>query len=138
MRVRDDLQPAWVRGEPRLLERMIANLLDNGIRHNEAGGWLDVSTRTEGGTVRVVVANGGAQIDPADALTLGEPFRRLGRSVDGFGLGLSIVRSVAGVHGGSTEITAPEAGGLSVRVEVPSAPGAAESRAPEARSALKT
>jgi len=138
VRVRDDLQPAWVRGEPRLLERMIANLLDNGIRHNEAGGWLDVSTRTQDGTVRVVVANGGAQIDPADALTLGEPFRRLGRSVDGFGLGLSIVRSVAGAHGGSTEITAPEAGGLSVRVEVPSAPRAAESRAPEPRSVLRT
>jgi signal transduction histidine kinase len=49
--VRDDLLPAWTRGEPALLERMIANLIDNGIRHNEPGGWLRVSTRSEGGRV---------------------------------------------------------------------------------------
>ena len=52
-------------GEPALLERMIANLIDNGIRHNEPGGWLRVSTRSEGGQVRLTVANGGAVIDPA-------------------------------------------------------------------------
>ena len=57
--VRDELEPAWTRGEPALLERMIANLLDNGIRHNEPGGWLRVSTQSEGGRVRLTVANGG-------------------------------------------------------------------------------
>jgi signal transduction histidine kinase len=134
VRVRDDLQAAWVRGDPRLLERMIANLVDNGIRHNEDGGWLDVSTRTEDGIVRVVVANGGPPIDPADALTLAEPFRRLGQSIDGFGLGLSIVRSVADAHGGSSEMTAPDVGGLSVRVELPSAPRDVGSPAPQPRS----
>ena len=46
--VRDDLEPAWTRGEPALLERMIANLVDNGIRHNQPGGFLRVSTRTGG------------------------------------------------------------------------------------------
>ena len=47
--VRDDLEPAWTRGESALLERMIANLVDNGIQHNEPGGYLRVSTRTVGG-----------------------------------------------------------------------------------------
>ena len=47
-------------GEPGLLEWMIADLLDNGLRHNEPGGFLEVSTRTEGGTVRLLVRNGGA------------------------------------------------------------------------------
>jgi signal transduction histidine kinase len=120
--VRDDLEPAWVRGEPGLLERMIANLIDNGIRHNARGGSLEVSTRTAGGRARLTVSNGGPRIEPADAQTLSEPFKRLGRSFGGFGLGLSIVRSVAEAHGGTTEVTAPETGGLSVRVELGSIP----------------
>ena len=40
--VRAELEPAWVYGEPHLLERMIANLIDNGIRHNPVGGYLEV------------------------------------------------------------------------------------------------
>ncbi len=117
--IRDDLAPAWVRGEPALLERMIANLVDNGIRHNERGGFLSVRTRSSGECVSVVVANGGPRIDPDDARALTEPFRRLHRHGDGFGLGLSIVRSVVEAHGGCTRITAPETGGLEVRVELP-------------------
>jgi signal transduction histidine kinase len=120
--VRDRLAAAWTRGEPHLLERMIANLLDNGIRYNEQGGFLEVSTSTEGGRLRLIVANGGARIDAAEARILGEPFQRLDRSGDGFGLGLSIVRSVVAVHGGITEITAPPTGGLRVRIELPAHP----------------
>ncbi len=122
VRVVDDLDPAWVRGEPGLLERMIANLLDNGIRHNEPGGFLEVSTRTEGRAVHLVVRNGGARIDPKVAQALTEPFRRIDRSYGGFGLGLSIVRSVAEVHGGTVELVAPESGGLEVRVRLPTMP----------------
>jgi signal transduction histidine kinase len=118
----DDLEPAWVQGEPGLLERMIANLLDNGIRHNEPGGFLGVSTRTDGRAVRLLVRNGGPRIDPKVAPTLTEPFRRIDRTYGGFGLGLSIVRSVAEVHGGTVELVAPEAGGLEVRVRLPAMP----------------
>jgi signal transduction histidine kinase len=117
--VRDDLQPAWVHGESGLLERMIANLIDNGIRHNERGGFLDVRTGVHDGRVAVAVCNGGPRIDPEEAQTLTEPFRRLDRSFGGFGLGLSIVRSVAQVHGGAAELTAPESGGLEVRISLP-------------------
>jgi signal transduction histidine kinase len=122
--VRDDLEPAWVSGEPALLERMIANLIDNGIRHNVPGGWLRVSTRTEGGRVRLSVANGGAHIDPVLAPTLTEPFRRLERGAGGFGLGLSIVRSVVDAHRGTVELSAPAEGGLTVQIELPSVVGA--------------
>ena len=65
------------------------------------------------------VSNGGERIDPEQAAMLAEPFRRLYRSVDGFGLGLSIVRSVAEAHGGSMRLTAPDDGGLRVLVTLP-------------------
>jgi signal transduction histidine kinase len=122
--VEDDLMPAWTSGEPALLERMIANLLDNGIRHNEPGGTLRVRTRVRAGHVELLVANGGAVIAPDDALTLTEPFRRLARSGGGFGLGLSIVRSVVEVHGGELQIEAPPSGGLAVRIELAGLPRA--------------
>jgi signal transduction histidine kinase len=120
VRVRDDLAPAWTRGQPELIERMIANLLENGIRHNVPGGYLDVTTGAQGDRTWVVVSNGGPRIDPHDAAGLVEPFRRLGRNGGGFGLGLSIVRSVAVAHGGTVTLRAPETGGLEVRVELPS------------------
>jgi len=122
VRVRDELEPAWTRGDPALLERMIANLIDNGIRHNEQDGYLRVSTRTEGAHVHLVAANSGPRIDPVDAQTLTEPFRRLARGVGGFGLGLSIVRSVVAAHGGTLEIDAPPAGGLEIHVVLPALP----------------
>ncbi len=129
--VRDDFEPAWTRGDPALLERMIANLVDNGIQHNEAGGYLQVSTRTVGGRVRLTVSNGGAVIDSADADKLTEPFRRLDRAAGGFGLGLSIVRSVVVAHGGTIEIRAPETGGLDVGIELPALPRVSVTVAPK-------
>ncbi|HEX3802977.1 MAG TPA: HAMP domain-containing sensor histidine kinase [Solirubrobacteraceae bacterium] len=117
-----DLEPAVARGDSALLERMLANLVENGIRHNRPGGELHVSTSTAGGVAEVVVSNGGVVIDPDRVHALTEPFRRLSRTSGGFGLGLSIVRSVAEVHGGTVELTAPSQGGLHVRVRIPSAP----------------
>ena len=117
--IRDDLEPAWTSGHPGLLERLIANLLDNGIHHNVPGGYLQVQTRTDGEEVELVVANGGEPIDPKRVEELTQPFRRLDRSVRGFGLGLSIVRSIAQAHHGTTVLFAPASGGLEVRVTLP-------------------
>ncbi len=118
VRIVPELRPAWTPGEPALLERLIANLIDNGIQHNERGGFLEVSTAARNGNVELRVANGGPRIDPPTAETLTEPFMRLGRTHSGFGLGLSIVRSVVEVHGGELELRAPETGGLEVRVRL--------------------
>ncbi len=125
VRIDDDLKPAWTHGQAGLLERMIANLVDNGIRHNERGGYLAVATGLRDGRVVVRVRNGGPVIDPKEAQTLTEPFRRLDRSFGGFGLGLSIVRSVAAAHGGTAELSAPATGGLEVVITLPA--GAAPS-----------
>ena len=133
--LRAELQPAWVNGEPGLLERMVANLVDNGIRHNERGGFLDVSTRARNGRVTLTVANGGERIDPAEAQTLTEPFQRLARGA-GFGLGLSIVRSVVAVHGGTLELRAPVTGGLEVEVSLAAAAAPANVAIAQAPRAL--
>jgi signal transduction histidine kinase len=117
--IRDDLEPAWTSGHPGLLERLIANLIDNGIHHNVPGGYLQVQSRTDGDTIELVVVNGGAPLDPKRVQELTQPFRRLDRSVRGFGLGLSIVRSIAQAHHGTTTLLAPASGGLEVRVTLP-------------------
>ena len=117
--IRDDLKPAWTTGHPGLLERLIANLVDNGIHHNVPGGFLSIQTRAVGGRVELVVANGGDPIDPARVRELVEPFRRLDRSGGGFGLGLSIVQSIAQAHHGAATLIAPATGGLEVRVTLP-------------------
>ena len=118
------LEVAWVEGHPGLIERMVANLIDNAIRHNRPGGHVMVQTRFDGDVVALVVANGGARIDPADVAGLTTPFRRLDRTVSGFGLGLSIVRSVAEAHHGSAVLEAPPSGGLTVTVTLPARRGA--------------
>jgi signal transduction histidine kinase len=116
------LDPAVTRGDSALLERMLANLVENAIRHNRPGGELFLTTSTSQGMAEVLVSNGGAVIDPAQVGSLTEPFRRLNRGSGGFGLGLSIVRSVTEVHGGILELTARREGGLQVRVRLPAAP----------------
>jgi signal transduction histidine kinase len=134
------LSPAPCSGDASLLERLIFNLLDNGIRHNVPGGRLLVSTGIRGRSAVIEVANGGDRIDPEQARTLAEPFRRLDRSVDGFGLGLSIVRSVAKAHGGTMALTAPAEGGLRAVVTLPGRAPARSAGPPveqlEARPAL--
>jgi signal transduction histidine kinase len=121
VKIHAHLEPAQARGDARLLERLIANLIDNGIRYNEPGGFLSVSTSSADGHALVRVRNGGGRIDPEAAATLTEPFRRLARGGDGFGLGLSIVSSVVTAHGGTLRLQAPQSGGLDVLVELPAA-----------------
>jgi signal transduction histidine kinase len=117
--LRLSLHPAVTRGDGRLIERLVANLIDNAIRHNMRGGRLEVQTRAEDGFAELRVANTGPIIDPAELPRLTEPFRRLGRSGGGFGLGLSIVRAVADAHGGTASLQAPPDGGLVVLVRLP-------------------
>jgi signal transduction histidine kinase len=117
--VRTDLREAWIDGDPSLIERLVANLLDNGIRHNEPGGWLSVRTEVRDRRVLLHVANGGDRIDPEAAAELAEPFRRLSRSVPGFGLGLSIVQAIATAHRGDAVLEPRADGGLEVTVALP-------------------
>jgi signal transduction histidine kinase len=123
LRVSQVLGAAPVAGDRALLERLVANLVENAVRHNRPGGWVEVDTGRAGPLAVVRVANGGPPIPPDQVATLFEPFRRLAAdrtgSDRGAGLGLSIVRSVATAHGGHATATALPDGGLEVRVELP-------------------
>jgi signal transduction histidine kinase len=122
VRVRLELAPAAVRGERRLLERLAANLIENGVRYNAPGGFVAVRTREAPGGVVLDVVNSGPHVDPAVAARLTEPFERGGRTgTRGAGLGLSIVRSVAEAHGGRLALAPRREGGLAVRVTLPAA-----------------
>jgi signal transduction histidine kinase len=102
-------------------------VVENAVRHNLPGGWLEVDTGRSGQLAVVRGANGGSPIRPDQVAALFEPFRRLEAdrtgSARGAGLGLSIVRSVAAAHGGHAQARPLEGGGLELTVELPVAAG---------------
>jgi signal transduction histidine kinase len=116
-----DLHAAPVRGDRRLLERLVANLVENAVGHNRPGGRVSVTTATSDGHSIVDVVNDGDVLDPETLPRLLEPFQRIDRGArsDGAGLGLSIVRSVAHAHGGAISLAVCPDGGLRATVTLP-------------------
>jgi signal transduction histidine kinase len=116
-------------GNPVLLERLVQNLVENGIRYNvPADGWVGLTSDTHpDGSVVLVVSNTGPVVPSYEVARLFEPFHRLdgdriGATAPGAGLGLSIVRAVARAHGGEATARPREGGGLVVTVTLPGAP----------------
>ncbi|WP_086667431.1 sensor histidine kinase [Lentzea kentuckyensis] len=117
--------PALAVGDPALLERIAGNLLENAVRHNHVGGWIETVVETGPQWSVVRVSSSGQVIAPDRVEELFEPFRRGGKdrtSQSGTGLGLSIVRAAVAAHGGFAQAVAVPAGGLSVTVHLPAAP----------------
>lgn len=109
-------------GDPRLLERLIGNLVENAVRHNVTGGWIRITCGTADERIWLHVANGGQVIPPGDVDLLFEPFRRGGKlrtATRGSGLGLSIVRLIVEAHHGRLQAAAPPFGGLAIRIDLP-------------------
>ncbi|WCN82429.1 sensor histidine kinase [Micromonospora sp. LH3U1] len=114
------LAPRVVVGERVLLERLVTNLVENGLKYNRRGGSLTV---TVGGAPALSVVNTGQPV-PAEAVAgLFEPFRRLARDRTshggGAGLGLAIARSITQAHDGIIAARPAEHGGLRVDVQLP-------------------
>jgi signal transduction histidine kinase len=117
------LEQAGASGNAQLVEQLIANLLDNAIRHNNPNGSIDVLTGTEEGSAVLAVANSGAVIAPVELERLALPFQRLGpertNHRDGHGLGFSIIHAIASAHGATVAVRAQPGGGLAVAVRFP-------------------
>ncbi len=113
------LEPAETTGDVLLLERMIANLVENAVYHNNPGGWISVRTGASNGSAYFKIANSGPFV-PEDAIAgLFEPFGRSEVRVNsdhGVGLGLSIVDSIGNAHDASVVVRSLPAGGLDVSV----------------------
>ncbi|HLJ04264.1 MAG TPA: HAMP domain-containing sensor histidine kinase [Solirubrobacteraceae bacterium] len=131
--------PAGLVGDPRLLERLIANLVDNAVSHNLAGGSVHISTGTEDGKAILTVTNTGPVIPPGEIDRLFQPFQRLdprrAHHKHGHGLGLSIVQAIATSHEATVTTYPQPEGGLSITVTFPAPTSSAPSRnrAPQTR-----
>lgn len=124
VRVDTSLAPAGVAGDPSLAESLVANLVDNAIRHNVTGGRVQIATTTAAGTASLSVANTGAVIPACEVGRLFQPFQQLDRERtggDGHGLGLAIVQSIADAHGAALAASARPEGGLDITVSFPPA-----------------
>lgn len=118
-------EPTFTSGSPALLGQVVINLVHNAIVHGDAGrSPVTVSTRVDGGSVVLVVDNGGDVLEPGTVATLTEPFQRAGARVrrsdhDGVGLGLAIVAAIVRVHGGVLQLVPRAQGGLRAIVRLP-------------------
>jgi signal transduction histidine kinase len=126
------LGEAPVTGDGMLLERLVANLLDNAERYNIPGGTVSISTTADDGESLMRVVNTGRVVPPDQVERLFLPFTRLDDRTrhDGFGLGLALVSSIAAVHNGTVNATAIPAGGLDITVRLPRRDNAVTSAPP--------
>lgn len=116
--------PETISGDEVLLRQMLANLVQNAIRHNVPGGVVRVSTRSSNRWTTIEVANSGEVLEPATVAELTAPFYRVrGRTSAaaqrGRGLGLSIVEAIAARHGATLHLAPRVNGGLRVAVRFP-------------------
>jgi signal transduction histidine kinase len=121
------LEPAATIGDARLVERLVANLVANAVRHNVPGGSVVLETRTRDGRAVLSVSNTGPVVPAAKLDLLFQPFQRLNgeRTGEGFGLGLSIVEAIAAAHDAPLAAQPRPGGGLAVEVSFAAAPAAA-------------
>jgi cell cycle sensor histidine kinase DivJ len=108
---------------PRACRQIVINLLSNAIKFTDRAGRVELFAERAGDRVRIVVRDTGIGIAPAEIDRLGTPFMRLtdntGRRREGAGLGLSVVKALAAVHGGTLDIRSLPGHGTTVAVDLP-------------------
>jgi cell cycle sensor histidine kinase DivJ len=122
--LRADLPPGplAVEADARALKQIVLNLLSNALKFTPRGGGVDLTLSAWGGFLELVVADSGVGIAPEDLKRLGQPFQQAGDAVQrakGAGLGLSLVRAFAELHGGEMIIESVLGEGTSVTVRIP-------------------
>jgi signal transduction histidine kinase len=134
------IAPAATAGDPALVERLVANLVDNAMRYNVPGGSVEVATGSRDGQAVISVSNTGPVVPSEQVARLLEPFQRLDRSARGdghHGLGLSIAHAIALAHGGTLSALPRQDGGLVVQATFPSASPADRARTRRSGSTLQ-
>jgi len=120
MRSTAALEPARTTGDPLLVERLVANLIENAVRHNTPGGRLDTATYTVAGQAIFMIANTGPVIPTGELTHLFQPFKRRTSpeafSAEGVGLGLAIVQAIANAHDATVKTEARRGGGLRIEI----------------------
>ncbi|USX18661.1 response regulator [Oxalobacteraceae bacterium OTU3REALA1] len=110
-----DLDPGWIDGDPTRLEQIASNLIDNALKYTPPGGRIEVRTWTENDDVVLSVRDTGVGIS-ADLLphvfdVFVQGSSTLDRAQGGLGIGLSLVRRLTELHGGSIEAESKGPGG---------------------------
>ena len=111
-------------GDERRLRQMLANLLDNAVRHTPSGGSVHVELSVRPGALEIAVSDGGPGIPEPERERIFERFVRLDasrRAADGAGLGLPIARTIAAAHGGSLVLQRSDPSGSTFLVRLPAA-----------------
>jgi cell cycle sensor histidine kinase DivJ len=109
--------------DKRAVKQMLLNLISNAIKFTDQGGWVRISARLEVDSVALVVADNGIGIAEADLGKLGNPFMQADNSYDrqhdGAGLGLSVVKGLARLHGGELGLTSKLGEGTIATISLP-------------------
>ena len=109
--------------DKRACKQMLLNVISNAIKFTDAGGSVRVAAREENGMVELIVADTGIGISEQDLPKLGNPFvqadNAYNRSHDGAGLGLSVVKGLARLHGGRLEIASKLGHGTTTTILLP-------------------
>ncbi|MEV4781955.1 response regulator [Burkholderia sp. LMU1-1-1.1] len=139
-----DLDAGWIDGDPTRLEQIASNLIDNALKYTPPGGRIEVRTWTENDDVVLSVRDTGVGIS-ADLLphvfdVFVQGSSTLDRAQGGLGIGLSLVRRLTELHGGSIEAESKGPGGGSTftlrmpRIEHQAAPAPAPAPAAQERA----
>jgi two-component system sensor histidine kinase SenX3 len=116
-----------VMGDRRQLVSALFNLLENAVKYSDDGSQIDVRSRTDGEWVELSVKDRGIGIPARDLERIFERFYRVervrGRDAGGTGVGLAIVRHVAGSHGGDVRVESEEGAGSTFTLRLPAGPG---------------
>ena len=100
-------EPAYIDADPARLEQILTNLLTNAARYTKEGGRIEISAHVENSQIVIRISDNGIGIPPDKLASIFELFSQLDRSVErshgGLGIGLTLVMSLAKLHGGSVE-----------------------------------
>lgn len=117
-----DLPESPFHGDEDLLRQMVLNLLDNAVKYTPERGKVSVNLEKANGSYLIRVADNGAGIPPEAQSYIFDRFYRVDRGQSGAGLGLSIARWIAGIHGGTLNLESSSAAGSTFLATLPIAP----------------